>query len=278
MQKQIRIAFLGAGWLGEPLASQLDQAGYQIKAATTSAEKAERLAQNKWETYELQVQADQIDGQFDDFFQADILILTLPPGGRRNPEVAQEYPNKIQQVIKASQEGSIQQVLFTSSTGVYGDQNAWVDEDARLLPDTASGKALVKVEAQLRAAFAKRLTILRLAGLVGGKRQPGRWFAGKTDVPDGQQFVNLVHRHDVVAICQAIIASHYWGHTLNVCADEHPTKAEFYPQAAEKLGLAVPSFLSSSSEAGKRVANGRSKLVPGFSYLYPDPMTFPVEL
>lgn len=277
MQKQTRIALLGAGWLGEPLAALLRSAGYQIKAATTSAEKAERLAEKDWKTYTFRVESDHIDGDIGDFFQADILILSLPPGGRRNPEVAKTYPAKIEQVIKACQAGSIQQVIFTSSTGVYGAQNIWVDEDAALLPNTASGTALVQVEALLRDAFAEQLTILRLAGLVGGERQPGRWFAGRDQLAGGQQYINLVHRQDVMAICQAIIQSEYWGHTLNVCADEHPTKAEFYPSAAQKLGLPTPSFIAEpSAEAGKRIANERSKLVPGFDYQYPDPFDFPV--
>ncbi len=277
MQEQTRIALLGAGWLGEPLAALLQNTGYQIKAATTSEEKAKRLSQSGWETYTFRVEADHIDGDVGDFFQSDILILSLPPGGRRNPAVADTYPAKIEQVIRACQDGSIRQVIFTSSTGVYGAQNKWVDEDAALLPNTASGTALVKVEALLRDAFAEQLTILRLAGLVGGERQPGRWFSGRDQLAGGQQYVNLVHRQDVMAICQAIIQSGYWGHTLNVCADEHPTKAEFYPSAAQKLGLPAPSFITEpSAESGKRITNERSKLVPGFAYQYPDPVGFPV--
>lgn len=276
MQQQTTIAFLGAGWLGEPLAESLRSSGYQIKAATTSADKAKRLADKGWKTYTFRVEANRIDGDVDDFFQSDILVLSLPPGGRRNPAVAETYPAKIEQVIKACQQGSIRKVLFTSSTGVYGAQNMWVDEDAALLPNTASGVALVKVEAILRQAYDDQLTILRLAGLVGGDRQPGRWFAGRENIPGGEQYVNLVHRQDVMAICQAIIQSDYWGRTLNVCADQHPTKAEYYPAAAANLGLAVPSFnIDGDAEAGKRIANERSKLVPGFSYTYPNPFEFP---
>ena len=90
--------------------------------------------------------------------------------------------------------------------------------------------------------------------------------------------MNLVHRIDVVNLCQAIIQNDYWGKTLNVCADRHPTKAEYYPEAATQLGLTPPTFSSkANATSGKRVDNERSKAVPGFAYQYPDPAGFPLS-
>ncbi|MEL7421752.1 MAG: SDR family oxidoreductase [Bacteroidota bacterium] len=276
MQKTKSVALLGAGWLGEPLGDVLLADNYHVKAATTSNEKALRLASKEFDSYEMIVQSDHIQGKAPSFWAVDTLILTLPPGGRRDPAVATTYPAKVDQIIKAAQAGGISKVLFTSSTGVYGNQQAWVDEESPLQPTTASGKALVQVEQQLRDAFGKQLTVLRLAGLVGGSRQPGRWFAGKTQVPGGEQYVNLVHRVDVVNLCKAILQHNYWGTTLNVCADRHPTKANYYPEAARQLDLVPPSFLVDPKAApGKRVTNERSKEVPGFRYQYPDPKAFP---
>ena len=278
MQKTKSVALLGAGWLGEPLGDQLIATGYQIKAATTSVEKATRLTAKGFDSYKMIVDSDQIQGDNPSFWTVDTLILTLPPGGRRDPSVATTYPAKVQQIIQAVQVAGISNVLFTSSTGVYGNQQAWVEEDSPLQPTTASGQPLVEVERQLRSAFGEQLTILRLAGLVGGSRQPGRWFAGRTDIAGGEQYVNLVHRVDVIKLCQAILENNHWGETLNVCADLHPTKAAYYPQAARQLDLTPPTFLVDTNAApGKRVANKRSKAVPGFVYQYPDPERFPVE-
>ena len=278
MPQTSSVALLGAGWLGEPLGEQLLTREYTVKAATTSTEKALRLANKGFESHQMLVQPDGIEGGQTDFWVVDTLVLTLPPGGRRNPEVATTYPAKIDQVIQRAQAAGIHRVLFTSSTGVYGNQEGWVNEDSPLVPNTASGKALVKVEGQLREAFGEGLTILRLAGLVGGSRQPGRWFAGRTQIPGGEQYVNLVHRVDVINQCLAIIQHDYWGTTLNVCADQHPSKADFYPQAAAKAGLPAPSFIvDANAKPGKRVANDRSKEVPEFMYQYPDPGQFPNE-
>jgi len=263
--------------LGEPLAHQLQPTGYQVQCSTTRAEKADRLQAAGLATTVLQVTPAGITGPVGDFFAADILILTLPPGGRSNPAVATDYPAKIRHIIAAAQAGNIQHVVFTSSTGVYGDADGWVNEDTALRPDTPSGQALQVVEQELRAAFGERLTILRLAGLAGGDRQPGRWFAGREHLPEGQVGINLVHRSDVIRIIEHLLANQHWGLLLNVCADAHPTKAVFYPAAARALGLEPPTFAPSEAiPTGKLVDNTRSKKTLDFTYTYPDPLGFPV--
>lgn len=258
------------------MARRLQLAGYRIKAATTDPEKAEHLRQSGLETYIVKLSG-AADAELPPaFFAADILILTVPPGGRRDPEVERTYPAKIRQAITAAKAGGVEHLLFTSSTGIYGEQQGIVTEDSPLTPVTASGKALVKVEALLRDNYGPQLTVLRLAGLVGGERQPGRWFAGKQDVPGGEQVVNLVHRQDVMAIIEQIIDESHWGQTLNICADEHPTKAEFYPAAARALGLKAPTFMvTESKDRGKLVENERSKVLLGYRYEFSDPIAFP---
>ena len=48
------------------------------------------------------------------------------------------------------------------------------------------------------------MDILRLAGLVGPGRHPGRFFAGKS-APDGQHGVNLVHLEDVIGAIELLL-------------------------------------------------------------------------
>jgi nucleoside-diphosphate-sugar epimerase len=272
------IALLGAGWLGEPLAHRLLQLGYTVKVATTNKEKATRLRNLGWDAYLLELHSDHISGEAEGFFAADQLVLTVPPGGRRDLDVVNTYPAKIQQALQAAQAGGIRQVLFTSSTGIYGKQQGVVTEDSPLQPATASGKALVKVERLLRESYTNQATILRLAGLVGGSRQPGRWFAGKEEVPGGEQLVNLVHREDVLAVMERILIDAHWGDTLNICANEHPTKADFYPLASKAIGLVAPTFVVDTEKPqGKIIDNTRGKTLLDFTYRYPDPSSFPFE-
>lgn len=247
--------------------------------ATTSEEKASHFRELGWDTYVLELFPDHISGDAQGFFVADQLVLTVPPGGRRDPGVVNTYPAKIKQALQAAQAGGIRQVLFTSSTGIYGEQEGRVTEEHPLEPTTGSGKALVEVERLLKESYANKATILRLAGLVGGDRQPGRWFAGKEEVAGGEQFVNLVHREDVLAVIERVLVDAHWGHTLNVCADEHPTKADFYPLAAKAIGLAAPTFITDFEQSqGKIIDNTRGKAVLAFAYRYPNPLAFPFDV
>jgi len=41
-------------------------------------------------------------------------------------------------------------------------------------------------------------TVIRLAGLIGPGRNPARFFAGKTNIPNGNAPVNLIHLDDCI--------------------------------------------------------------------------------
>jgi hypothetical protein len=51
----------------------------------------------------------------------------------------------------------------------------------------------------------------------------------------------------------AIIQNGVWGHTFNVCSNQHPLRREFYPEAARCLGLDEPTFLPETGITGKTV-------------------------
>lgn len=264
-----KIVILGAGWLGEPLALALQQEAYPLWCSTTSLKKVARLRTEGLDTHILKVTPKGIEGDSKSFFAANILVLSLPPGGRRDPEVEVNYPAKIAHIITAAQAGGIQQVLFTSSTGIYGEQEGVVNEGSPLLPVTNSGKALLKVEQQLQDAFGEGVTILRLAGLIGLNRQPGRWFAGRKDVGAGAQRVNWVHHADVLTAMQKVLTLEKWGEIINICGDEHPIKADVYPLAAQAIGLEPPSFTPFDQvEKGKVVDNDKSKQLLGLDYAH----------
>ncbi len=271
----MQISILGAGWLGFPLGKVLLKAGHTVKASTTSVEKKASIEAAGMQAYQLTVDSEgQLEG-FGDFFTADVLILTLPPKGRRDPQVGERYPRQIQAIVNAARTGGCRRIIFTSSTSVYGEQEGPVDESSPLLPSTSSGRALRLVEDELRSIADLQVTILRLAGLAGPDRHPGRWFAGKTDLTNGHQRVNMVHLNDVIGIVRAILDQGAWDYTFNVCADEHPTKADFYRQATLDYGGTPPQFSKSPSvKTGKLVRNSKVKEVLHYQFAYPDPCGF----
>lgn len=265
----MKISILGAGWLGLALGEALVMAGHEVKASTTSEEKLEKIKEKGITPFLIDLDE---DGPLPaEFFQAELLIITLPPG-RRDPDVIKNYTNRIQQLIQAIRKSPVLHLIYTSSTGVYGDQEGIVTENSPVSPSSPSSKAVYEAE-RLLGKTESSLNILRLAGLIGGSRQPGRFLAGKKELKDGEAPVNLVHRDDCIGIILEIIRQKAWKEIFNVCADTHPSRAVFYTEQAEKLGLEPPDFLEEEkTKPYKVVSNEKVKRLLGYRFKYSDVM------
>ncbi|MEL6717455.1 MAG: SDR family oxidoreductase [Bacteroidota bacterium] len=266
------ISILGCGWLGLSLGEFLVKKDFKIKGSTTSLDKIPILSAVGIEPFHLAAKPHGIEGEHTaEFFDSDLLILNIPPG-RRNEKVEKDHPEQIREIIKHTKAKSI---LFIGSTGVYGDTNTIAREEDELAPNRKSTKALVKVEQYLRNLKDKEVTILRMAGLVGGDRKAGRFFAGKQGVSAPEKPVNMVHREDCIQVIHQVIVQQKWGEIYNVCADEHPSKRDFYTAQTKKLGLVAPTFEENSEKKNyKIVSNEKVKRELGYQFLHPDPMKF----
>jgi nucleoside-diphosphate-sugar epimerase len=266
------ISILGCGWLGLPLGQHLVQQGYHVKGSTTTPEKLATLAEAGIAPFLIQLDPGVSGKIISDFFQADVLFLNIPPG-RKRPDVEAFFGDQIETIIKELHYGAIGFVVFASSTSVYEDMNGIVVEaDAgKPRPWSLSGRALLDAERRLQADTHFDTTILRLAGLYGHGRHPGRFLAGKKDLDNGGAPVNLVHRDDVIAIAAQIIADDVRGEVFNVCADAHPMRKALYQQAARHLGLEPPTFASDETTSYKIVSNERVKARLGYHFQHPNP-------
>jgi len=234
------ISILGCGWYGLALAKALVKQGITVKGSTTSPGKMELLSVEGIQPYLVEVNAS--SQSFDpEFFQCDILVISIPPRFRKG-ETA-DYLPKINSIIHAVKQAGITQVIYTSSTGVYGDHNSEVNEHTDPLPDTESGKILLEAEKLLQSQTAFKTTILRFGGLIGPGRNPGRFFAGKKDIPNGRAPVNLIHLDDCVSIGLAVIKQDAFGKLFNAVSPDHPEKAKFYAHATLQANLPAPEFL-----------------------------------
>ncbi|MCR9103003.1 MAG: SDR family oxidoreductase [bacterium] len=268
------ISILGCGWLGLPLGQTLAQAGYTVKGSTTTTDKLLTLTEAGISPFLIKA-GDQLEGDnLRDFFQTDLLFVNIPPGGRRDPNVEETYPRKVKAIVEMAMRMEVPELIFVSSTGVYGNDNTTLDESAALNPSTASGRALVVIERYLQLLRAPRPTVLRMGGLVGGSRKPGRFLAGKKDIPNGEAPVNLVHLDDCIGLIASLIEQEAFGHTLNVVADGHPTRAAFYTAQAEKEGLEPPTFKGNKELAYKIISNEWAKELLAYTFRHPDPMNF----
>ena len=261
----LQISVLGSGWLGLPLVQALRQAGHQVRCSTASSERQAALTQTLGHgVYQVQVAPDQVTGDIGPLLEAQILIINVPPlkGQPTEEQFAALLP-----LVEAA---AVERVLLVSSTGVYRSVQGVVTEaGGQENPD----HKLYKSEQLWQGSTKVQTTVLRLAGLVGGKRHPGRFFQRRGIIPHPEAPVNLIHLDDCLAIIQAIIDQSAWGEVYNGCSDTHPTKGDFYPRAAQALGLPAPALGDGGTGVYKVVSNAKVKADLGLTLQHPDLMT-----
>lgn len=238
MQKR-EISILGCGWFGLELAKTLAKKEYLVRGSTTTKEKFPEL--NAFEIIPFLVNFQENEESFDTgFFNSPLLVICIPP--KRSSAEQHTFLSKIERIAKAAAAGMVEHIIFISSSSVYGDCNGEVNEHTPPKPDTDSGKAILSAELRLQENTKFDTTIVRFSGLIGPNRDPGRFFAGKSAIPNGQAPVNLIHLTDCIGITMKILEEEAFGHTYNACATDHPSRATFYTGAAAKSGLDLPQF------------------------------------
>jgi nucleoside-diphosphate-sugar epimerase len=108
-------------------------------------------------------------------------------------------------------------------------------------------------------------TILRLGGLIGPKRHPVHFLAKRNQNVNPNQVVNLVHQEDVTRVIEAFVEKPTFG-IFNVCSSQHPSRKDYYNEAANAFDLEPIGFEKSTSEKGKIVDS--SKLVQLFPAVF----------
>lgn len=232
---------LGCGWLGFPLATCLISKGYNVRASTTSPGKLGLMKQAGIDPYLVQFSFSETSPGLDRILDSDLLIISVPPG-RRNQDGFEIYGKMISELCERIPRSRVRRVILISSTSVYPHSNGIVNEYSDIFPETASGKLMAGSEALLRAILPD-MVILRLAGLVGPGRMPGKFFAGKTGIPGGLAPVNLIHGNDAVRLICSLIEDENARGVFNGCAPSHPGREEFYTLASQAERLPLPEFI-----------------------------------
>lgn len=271
-----KVAIIGLGWLGMPLALSLNARGWQVIGSKTTLDGVEAARMCGIDSYPLRLEPELVcdPDDLDALMNVDALVLTLP--ARRSGPDADFYLQAVQEVVDTALAHGVPRILFTSSTSVYGRTGGMIKESSLREPVTASGTVLKELEDWLHDLPGTSVDILRLAGLVGPNRHPGRFLAGKS-ASEGGHGVNLVHLDDVVAAITLLLQAPKGGHIYNICAPQHPSRETFYPQMARQLELEPPVFIPSADQSkGKIIDGNRICNELGFEYQYPDPLVMPL--
>jgi len=266
MEKKAKISLLGCGWLGFPLALNLISRGFQVKGSTRSPDKLAIFKEAGIDPYLVQFDSFSDDPDLHDFLDADILIISVPPG-RRSIDGLANYRKMAKTLKDQLTLSKVSKLIFISSTSVYPESNSTLTEFSAIDPETESGIVLAETEALL-SSLNIRVILLRLSGLIGPKRMPGRFFAGRTNVPNGLAPVNMIHQDDVISLINCLINSESAEGVYIGCSPSHPSKEEFYTLAARAEQLEPPTFIPEKL-SWKLISSERTEGQLNFTYKYP---------
>ncbi|WP_303311700.1 NAD(P)H-binding protein [Hymenobacter sp. BT730] len=262
------VAVLGCGWLGFPLAKHLLAHGYTVGGTTTTPARLPILKEAGIQAHLLQLSPTLLptDSTLSHLFsKADTLILNVPPRAKQGIP----YLDLLRPVAQAAVNSAVRQILFVSSTGVYADADDRIQEpDAVATADAPTD--MLQAEYMFQNLPGISATIVRLAGLMGPNRAPGRFLAGRQQLPHGSAPVNLIHLADCIGILHTLLKNPQPGQTFNACAEHHPPRQEFYPVAAQALGLDPPTFAAETQTGGKIIDSRKLRAATGYQFLHDD--------
>jgi len=266
----MQIAVLGCGWLGLPLAMSLKKSGHSIVATRRSEDGCSQLSSLGFIGIQFELGAALTQEKFAPIFNCDLLVLNIPVG--RKTGASEQFCVNIDGLLRQASESNIKQVVFVSTSSVYGDQGSIVTEKSATKPISQSSKINLTIEQLVQQYFAEQACIIRLAGLVGKDRHPAHFLAGKTELAAPNHVVNLIHQYDVIQSIQSIIKNKIWGHTFVLSALAHPTRKDYYTWATKQLNLPAPLFVEEQAQpSGKLIDASASLELLGVHLKYASP-------
>jgi len=252
----LKIAVLGCGYVGAEFARQARAAGHAVSGVVRSEASRDKL------------RAEGIDAEAFDIHggdwaslpsRFDAVVYAASTGGGGPEAYALAYDTGVRRALAWAGSVGAHSFVFTSSTGVYRQDDGGVVDEASPVGGAPTADAILCGEQAVMASGFANARVLRFGGLYG----PGRHhlvdqlrrgdnvIGGRVD-----HFINYLHRDDAASSVLAAITSGPRGARLYNVGDGHPvTKEALARWIAARLGQAEPVF-DSSAPAGPRVAKG----------------------
>ena len=273
------VSIIGCGWLGQVLAPALLAENIQVLASYQSESTLEKLNCLNIPSTQLMLPIATDISEFDSnadiagvdkaLFQQDVLVIAIPPQLKKG---RLDYPLKIQQLVKLAELGKTKQIILLNTTAIYNGLVGEIDESHTLNLMAEKVETLLAAEEAVQA-FSKQVSILRLAGLVGLNRHPGKFLQSDRLFKNASAQVNLVHQTDVVNIIKLLIEDKVQTATkiYNVVSGTKLSRKDYYQQTAKAMGLAEPRFEQEQvSSTGKQVVGDKLRDELNYNYVYDD--------
>ncbi|ASP48104.1 hypothetical protein [Cognaticolwellia beringensis] len=274
------VSIIGCGWLGQALAQRLLASNIDIMASYQSPQTGERLSALDIPATQLSLplvddvlsinHLDNTLGVDPRLFQQNVLIIAIPPQLKKG---RLDYPLKVQQLVHLAELGKTQHIILLNSTAIYNGLVGRVDETNELDLTAEKVGSLLAAEHAVKN-FSKRVHILRLAGLVGPNRHPGKFLQAKRIFENASAAVNLVHQTDVVNILEKLIhlnSAQSKQNIYNVVSHTDSSRQRYYQVAAQALSLPVPKFAVEQQQSfGKKIIGETLRRELSYDYVHDD--------
>ncbi len=260
------ILIAGLGDLGRPLAVEWRDAGQRVSAIRRGNEAPEGI-----DLYSCDLNDGAVLLPPD---RVDLVYIILTPGERSEQGYSRAFLGAPQRLLdQLARQQPLPPVIFVSSTAVYGDDEAQVDEDTPPSPPRYNGRILLAAEEEI--SIRSLATVVRFSGIYGPDSQ--RLVRQAEAIHEGEEpptlrWSNRIHRTDCVRLLRWLGEHWLAGEmqpSLVVGTDRHPVlNYEVLNWLGEQLGRPLDLPLE-GSPAGKRV---RSRYIEesDFELRYPD--------
>jgi nucleoside-diphosphate-sugar epimerase len=277
----MRTLIIGCGYIGLPLGAELVRLGHEVIGLGRSAEGRTDLKEAGIKAVNADLTQPESLRRINGTFDWVVNCVSSSHGGL--DDYRRVYLEGTRHLLDWLAATPPKKFIYTSSTGVYGQDNgAVVKEEHPTEPASETGKLLVATEQLLLTAARERnfpAAILRIAGIYG----PGRihllrqFLANESRLESrGERHLNMIHRDDVVGALIAALQSARPGEVYNVVDDEPIAQVHFLRWLSETLGKWMPPAASPEEVAkkkrgvtNKKVSNRRLKMELGYLPKYP---------
>ena len=267
----MRILIAGCGYVGSALGGLLASEGHTVFGARRNPRALPRNIQPVALDLSSSISEGDIPPDLDFVFYT--ASASSSAGSSSEDAYRSAYVEGPRNLLASLGTQNVRRVLFTSSTGVYGQRNGeWVDEGSPTEPESFSGKTLLEGERVfLDGPFPA--VVLRLGGIYGPGRERSIRRALQAEFEEGPPlYSNRIHRDDCSgALRHLMLLEEPEQAYLGV--DDEPTDQRTVSEWLE--GRLTPDASRSEERSGtprrrtnKRCSNARL-VASGYQFLYP---------